>query len=217
MSLILYKSNISPPVRTVQMACKALNIEVEEVEVNLLDRNYMKNEFIKINPERTIPTLVHNGNVIWDSHAIIAYLAILSGKEEEFYPTEPLKRARINQRLHFESCNIFGLFRLMAREIGYFGGKGVSDFNISESNESYERLNLFLEKTKWVAGDEITLADFSLIPSVTTMDVVVPIDPKYTNIHKWIERASKEWPYYNINQRGLDEFKVVFNSIRGQD
>ncbi|KAK5642247.1 hypothetical protein RI129_008414 [Pyrocoelia pectoralis] len=211
MILYKYKLDLSPPTMSVQMMLKALDVRCEEKDVDIFDKEYMNKEFIKINPQRSIPTLIDDGHILWDSHAILIYLVKKFGKEEEYYPSEPLKRAVIDQRLYFESCNIFGLLRLIARPIVYHQYKGVSDYNIYECNDTYERLNLFLEKTKWVAGDDITVADFSLIPSVTSLDSFVPIDStKYPNILKWIDRA-KEWPFYDINQRGVDDFTKLVN------
>lgn len=40
--------------------------------------------------------------------------------------------------------------------------------------ESYELLNKFLEDQDFVAGDNLTIADLSIISSVSTAEVTVP-------------------------------------------
>lgn len=77
----------------------------------------------------------------------------------------------------------------------------------AEIIEAYEFLEKFLEGHQWMTCDNVTLADFSLISSVTTADVLVPVDQnKFSNIAAWINRA-ESLPYYEANKRGLDMFR----------
>jgi len=69
-----------------------------------------------------------------------------------------------------------------------------------------------LEGHQWAAGDSATLADLSLITSITSIAVVVPIDEeKFPNITAWIKRA-QALPYYDANQNGLNIFT---NMVQG--
>lgn len=62
---------------------------------------HLSDEFLKINPQHTVPTLVDNGISIWDSNAIIMYLVDKYGKDDSLYPKDLAIRAKINQRLFF--------------------------------------------------------------------------------------------------------------------
>lgn len=64
-----------------------------------------------MNPQHTIPTLDDDGFVLWDSHAIAAYLVGKYGKDDSLYPKDLQKRALVDQRLHFESGIIFACVR----------------------------------------------------------------------------------------------------------
>lgn len=89
----------------------------------------------------------------------------------------------------------------------YKGAKTVSQESINESIQTYEFLEKFLEGHKWIAGDELTLADLSLLTSTTSLDVLVPIDEsKFPNVTAWIKRG-QQLPYYHVNQKGLDDYK----------
>lgn len=87
------------------------------------------------------------------------------------------------------------------------GVKTVPQHLMEEVLQAYEFLDKFLEGHQWVAGDQLTIADFSLLSSATSLSHLVPIDfSKYHNISDWINRA-QQLPYYKVNQKGLDDLK----------
>lgn len=95
------------------------------------------------------------------------------------------------------------------------GVKTIPRDEADNLREAYDLLEHFLVDRQWMAGDELTIADLSLIPSVTTADTLVPIDNiKYPNICAWIKR-SQALPYYQeANQVGLDNFKNLINTLQ---
>lgn len=104
---ILYGTHLSPPVRSVLLVAKAIGLELEFREVNILTFENRKPEFVEKNPQRTVPTLEDDGNIIWDSHAIVAYLVGKYAKDDALYPKDLYKRAVVDQRLHFDTGILF--------------------------------------------------------------------------------------------------------------
>lgn len=87
------------------------------------------------------------------------------------------------------------------------GVKSLPPHLEKEANLAYEFLNRFLKLNKYLAGDTVTIADYSVIPTVTSLDCIVPIDKsKYDKVVAWIQEAQK-WPTYKLNQKGLNDFK----------
>ncbi|KAK4876454.1 hypothetical protein RN001_012876 [Aquatica leii] len=216
MVMKLYMTNSSPPVRAVLLTAEALGIKLEHVIVNIMALEHLDPKFLEINPQHSVPVLDDNGTIIWDSHAINAYLVTKYGKDDSLYPKDSFKRAVIDQRLHFDSCNLFGVLRIIAHLMVFKGYKIIPDYLVEEMDDGYKTLNEFLKDGDWAAGDDLSLADFSLISTVTSSDLFVPVDTeKYENIERWIHKI-KELPYYHVNQHGLHAFKRIISSTHAK-
>uniref|UniRef100_T1GRU6 GST N-terminal domain-containing protein n=1 Tax=Megaselia scalaris TaxID=36166 RepID=T1GRU6_MEGSC len=100
----LYYLPGSAPCRSVLMTAKAVGVELNLKRLDLSSGEQMKPEFLKINPQHTIPTLVDKDFVLWESRAILGYLADQYGKDESLYPKDPKRRALINQQITIRCC-----------------------------------------------------------------------------------------------------------------
>ncbi|CAH0546307.1 unnamed protein product [Brassicogethes aeneus] len=200
----LYLIPPSPPARAVQLCARAIDLDLELQTVNLLEQEHLKPEFLKINPQHTVPTLDDNGFILWDSHAIMTYLVNKYGKDESLYPKEPQPRALVDQRLFFDNGILFPRMLVITRAIYFHGAKTILKEWSDDLIEAYGFLENYLEKTKFVSGDNITIADLSIIATVTTCNVMVPIDEtKFPKLAGWIKEMEK-LSYYDANQVGLD-------------
>lgn len=74
-------------------------------------------------------------------------------------------------------------------------------------------LETILEKSKYVCGNELTIADFSLVATVSTINVVLPLAAnRFPKIFEWMA-LMEALPYYKeANQEGLDTFAALIKS-----
>uniref|UniRef100_A0A1I8Q2K2 Glutathione S-transferase 1-1 n=1 Tax=Stomoxys calcitrans TaxID=35570 RepID=A0A1I8Q2K2_STOCA len=200
----------SAPCRSVMMTAKALGIELNKKLLNLQAGEHMKPEFLKINPQHTIPTLVDGDFALWESRAIMVYLVEKYGKTDSLFPKCPKKRAVINQRLYFDMGTLYKSFADYYYPQVF--AKAPADPEMFKKMETaFDFLNTFLEGHQYAAGDTLTVADLALLASVSTFEVAGFDFSKYANVAKWYANAKTVAPGWDENWAGCMEFKKFFS------
>ncbi|XP_063621634.1 glutathione S-transferase 1-like [Cydia splendana] len=212
----LYKFEVSPPARSCIIACELFNIPVELVEVNYAEGEHLKPEYLKKNPLHTVPVLEDGSVVVNDSHAILMYLADVYGKQESFYPKDPKQRALVNQKLFFNSTILFMRLKNIAYPLFVEGITDIPKKNLDAIEEAYGFLEEFLSRTKYLAGDNITIADISAYATVTGLVVIKELNAqKYPKTQAWVQDLEKR-PYVEKgNAKGVEEYKLLLKSKLG--
>ncbi|XP_013101406.1 glutathione S-transferase 2 [Stomoxys calcitrans] len=190
----LYYLSDSPPCRAVLLTAKALGIELNKIPLDFEAEEHLKPEFVQINPQHTVPTLVDGDFILWESRAIMIYLVEKYGQEDDpLYPKCPEKRALINQRLYFDMGTLFGSY------IDYYypqmlEKKPGNPELLPKLEKAMEFLDIFLSNSDYAAGDTMTLADLAFLVSVSSMEVVDFDIKRYENVYKWYENIKEEAP-----------------------
>ena len=96
----------SQPTRSVVAFLKLSGIPFEFHSVDLVKCEHLTEEFIKINPFKEIPAIVHGDYNLWESAAIITYIADAFNVDNNWYPKDIKIRGRINAYLHWHHQNI---------------------------------------------------------------------------------------------------------------
>lgn len=126
------------------------------------------------------------------------------------YPKDAEKRAVVNQRLYFDQGTLYQRFG----DYYYpqiFAKAPADPALLKKLEDAVGFLNTFLEKTTYAAGETLTLADISLVATVSTLDVAAFDLSKYPNVLKWYAKCKATTPGYDINEAGLEAFKQFLN------
>lgn len=176
-------------------------LEYEPHFVSFGDNDQMTPEFISLNPNNKIPAIIDpNGPNdqpmgLWESGAILIYLAEKSGK---LLSTDPVERAHTLQWLMFQMGGVgpmFGQFGFFHK----FAGSAMEDKTAVNRyrDESIRLLGVLdkqLDGRDWVATDDYSIADLAIWPWVRTMsgfyeaDEVVGMN-NFTNVQAWVDRC----------------------------
>ncbi|KAH8310311.1 hypothetical protein KR044_000673 [Drosophila immigrans] len=209
----LYYLPFASPSRAVVMAAAAVGVKPNRIVINTYEKEQMTPEYLKINPQHTVPTLVDNGFSVWESRAIIVYLAEKYAKEDTLLPKDPQKRALVNQRLFFDLGTLTQAFAEYYYPL--FRNEGPADpEKFKKIEAAFEFLNTFLEGEKYVAGDRFTVADIAILTTVTTyLACHFKID-SYPNVQKWYNTVQKEAAGFEENVEAAKEYTTRIDAAQ---
>lgn len=186
MTMKLYDGALSGNCYKIRLFLSLLGLEHEIVPIDLATGDNRSPEYLKKNPRGQIPVLEDGDITIWDSQAILVYLARRYGGED-WLPLEPGPMAAVMQWLAVaENELLFGLAR--ARAVKKFG----RDFDLAACQQygtaGLRVLDGHLQTRQWLAGDRPTVADVACFPYVALApEGEIPLDG-YAGALAWIDR-----------------------------
>ncbi|KAJ6648953.1 Glutathione S-transferase 1-1 [Pseudolycoriella hygida] len=210
-TLTLYYTPPSPVARAVLFLIRYLDIDVDVKVLNLFQGEQHSEEFLKLNPAHEVPTLVDGDFVLTESRAILAYLINSRNSGSDLYPSDPKARARVDQRLSYDHV-MFSRNTFAIRPVIFDGATAVRPADLEAVMESLRVINTFLENSKWIAGDNLTIADFSFVTSITSLVECGYDLSKQPNINRWYEQC-KSLKGFDENLQGA---KIIANVVKSK-
>ena len=175
------------------------------VKVDLDKGDQFKSEFKKISPFSKIPVIIDHENKksIFESGAILIYLAERSGK---FYNEKD--RLEINQWLMAQMGYVGPMLGQHHQFHHYNPGKSKfgEDRYFKISKRIYQELDEVLSKTKFLSGNDYTIADIGTFPWIARHEWHDIGLIKYKNLTRW---------YLEISER--DAVKKGFSFMDGKE
>ncbi|XP_020801914.1 glutathione S-transferase E14 [Drosophila serrata] len=209
---ILYFDDRSPPVRSCLMLIKLLDIDVEFRFVDLFKGEQFQKDFLALNPQHSVPTLVHGDLVLTDSHAILIHLAEKFDEGGSLWPKEYAQRMMVLNLLLFE-CSF--LFRRDSDFMSAIVRQGFAHVDVAHHErkltEAYGIMERYLEKSNYMAGDQLTLADFSLVTTLSTVNLMFPLT-RFPRLQRWFT-AMQQLDAYEANCSGLEKLRQTMEAI----
>lgn len=209
MTIDFYYVPGSAPCRGVRLAAAAVGVNLNLKLTDLMSGEHLKPEFIKLNPQHTVPTINDNGFVLWESRAIMGYLVDQYAKNDSLYPKDPKARALVNQRLFFDQGTLYSTFA----DYYYpqlFAGAPADPAKLEKMTGALGFFEKFLEGQSYAAGKNLTIADLSLLASITTLEAIPYDITQFKNITNWVARIKSEAPnYQEANADGVEMFRQL--------
>jgi len=158
--------------RKVTIALEEMGLSYNIVPVDMKNGESQNPEFLRINPNGKIPAIIDDDApgggrlVIFESAAILQYLAEKSGK---LMPADTIGRFNVIKWLIFQAASIGPMFGQFAHFHEYAREKVPYALNRygHEAERLYRVLESRLQQSRYVAGDEFSIADVSIWPWVS--------------------------------------------------
>uniref|UniRef100_A0A336LLB6 glutathione transferase n=1 Tax=Culicoides sonorensis TaxID=179676 RepID=A0A336LLB6_CULSO len=205
----IYHSKSSPVSRAVVFLIKYMKIDVELKALDLGSKEHHQDWYVKINPEKTVPTLVDGDFVLTESRAILAYLINSSGSDSTLYPKDAKKRGLIDSRLYFDAGILNVRSAHLARDVMYGEASEFDPRRKSAALSALNQLNDYLKGNKWVAGNELSIADFSIVACISVYFYFAPME-NYPEIKRWYDQFKS----FNGFEEFLEGAKIVGEKIK---
>ncbi len=190
----LYSMHNSNNCRRVNATIQHLGLDVEVVEQNMGELK--KPEYLALNPNGKVPTLVDGDFKLWESRSIMQYLA--SKKPSSLWPTDAKRQADIARWQFWEAAHLSRgtgpfAFENLFKKIFLKQGPDAAALAVGEKefHTFAPVLNGQLEGNKFICGSDITLADFSVGACFSYAEASGLPWENYTHVRAWWGRLSE--------------------------
>lgn len=182
----LYSYPLSGNAYKVRLLLSLLKLDYETVDVDLLAGGSMAPEFKRLNPRGQVPVLADGDVVLWDSMAILVYLARRYANGQ-WLPKDPIGEAKVMQWLAVsENELLYGLARARATlvlnrpfDLQQCQQEGKAGLTVMEHH---------LETHNWLAADGPTIADVACYPYVMLAPMGDVSLDDFPHVQRWMSR-----------------------------
>jgi len=193
----LYHHPMSTNARRAVMAAIELRAKIDLVLVDLAKGDQRKPDFLALNPNGKVPVLDDDGFVLWESHAIMQYLADKT-PGQTLYPQETRARADVNRWLFWNAHHFQPAVSILAweRVVKPLIGQGPADEMAVKRGEGLVTelsavLDHHLAGRAWIAGDKLTLADLAIATPLSFIGrAKLPVSDR-ANLMRWLYRVEQ--------------------------
>jgi len=193
----LFSVQGSPNCRRVNATIQHLGLSSSDIEVVESAMGNLKTpDYLALNPNGKVPLLVDGDLHLWESRSIMQYLVASKKPNNALWPDDLKKRADIARWQFWDATHLSRgtgvyAFENFVKKIFMKQEPDPVALKIGEKewNTFAPVLNAQLEKTKkWVTGDDLTLADFSVGACFSfAAQSALPVD-SFTHITAWLAR-----------------------------
>lgn len=193
----LYHHPRSLNARRAVMTAIHLGSPVDLVFVDLQKMEQRQPQFLRMNPNHKVPVLEDEGFYLWESHAIMQYLADKT-PVQTIYPTDLKARADVNRWLfwsaqHFTPAVAILNWENVVKGLIGLGGPDPAEVKRGEGlvSEFSAILDAHLAGREWISGSALTLADLAIGAALGTAGPAkLPIQ-QHSHIQSWFARVQQ--------------------------
>lgn len=187
----LYHNPLSPNVRRVRLTAAVLGISLEEHKLDFAKGEHKSPEYLALNPNGAVPTLVDGDFVLTESRSIMQYLA--SKKPESgLLPKDEQARADVTRWQFWDSSHFSPQLGTLTFEKMIKGMMGMGEPDqgkIKDALAGFRRFAAVLDKRldgkKYVVGKVLTVADLTLASSLMYAEATEAPVGEFPHVKEW--------------------------------
>jgi len=176
----LYTFTITPNNRKVEAFVRHFDLDVEIHHVSFKDKETQSPEYLAINPMGKVPALTDGEFKLWESNAILTYLATRFPQTQAL-PADARGRADVDRWLHWQSCHLMPAMGAL---------KTAEDKDLSSVTPLLKILEQQLQGREYILGS-LTVADFAIAAYLMTKLGRQLDYSQCPQVGAWVERMGK--------------------------
>lgn len=211
-SIKLWGRKSSSNVQKVRFLLDELGLDYEHIDSELGFGEVSTSEVRALNPNGRVPVLRHGDVTVWESNAILRYLAATFGGEA-LWPSAPAARTQIDQWETWSNTTqipaIIKVFLAVVRTPPSKQDPELISSLVATASKVLQILDGHLAKSTYVAGENFTIADIAcsiLMYRWFTIDIVRPDTP---NIERWLELLRQRPAYKKWGEFSYEALRVT--------
>lgn len=188
----LYHFIRCPYCKPITYFIKENNLPHEEINIDLHKQETKSPEYLKINPFGKVPAIAEeDGFVLYESCTILRYLCNTRDVPDHWYPKDPKKRSQVDMFYDWYQSNTKPIAKY------YYAKTGLPNNVVPPGYDAIPELEatlkdietIFLGNRKFLAGDEISLADIQMIIFIAYVEIPGYDLSKFPKTKEWRDRV----------------------------
>jgi len=196
--LVIWGRNNSVNVQKVLWCCEEMTVDYKRIDAGAAFGVVNTPEYRNLNPNGLVPTIDDDGFVLWESNAIIRYLAAKRAAAS-LWPDDLRIRAGADQWMDWQQTMFWPairpLFMGLIRTAPDKRDARAMEESRLKTAEVLRILDSQLKSRGYVAGDALTLGDIPLGCAIWRW-MALPIDrPELPNVQRWFDSLARRPAY----------------------
>ena len=163
-------------------------VPYQKISVNLKQRQHLSEAFKRINPSQRVPALEFNGEYFSEAMALLLFLE--QCHPQGLLPALPELLARVLQKMNWLSNTLHIDFAALWRPVRFSDNEDVQQQLSAEAKarlrNHFETIDEDLSTTRFWISEELTLADYYLLPFLRWGNIVITEVAGLTAIQRYL-------------------------------
>jgi glutathione S-transferase len=173
-----------------------LDLAYDRIDAGMAFGKNDQPEYLAMNPNGRVPTLVDGDYVLWESNSIMRYLNLAYGRGSPIYPQSPQARAAVDRWLDWTLSTLQPVdrpvFWALVRTPKEKRDMVAIQKDVDAEAEVWRIPERLLSTRRYIEGDQFTIADIAIGAFARRWFGVEGVSkPTLPHLERWFEEISK--------------------------
>ncbi len=193
---------MSPNTKRARLGLEEAGVPYTFHDVDLMAGAQKQPPYMALNPTARVPAMVDGDYKLWESNAIIEYVADLA-KDKRLGPETAKERGDIAKWMFMGAAHLSpNIARIFAHTIRLPEEKRLPQL-VTEGRAEVDRclgpLDAALAGKTWLVGERLTITDISLAPPLTAAAMLQIDLSRFSNVTAWLARLTSRDTWKRVN------------------